>query len=71
MFFRIFHPRRSPGTRLEVKEKREKIERYMNLRSDIFECLNHGFLFPSSLVSGERYGRKILKKIPDVPSGET
>jgi len=37
----------------------------------IFQCLNRGFFFTSSLVSGEWFGRKILKKIPVVPSSKT
>jgi len=63
----IFHPYRSPGkSEKETRFEHSKIAPYINLRFDICECLNRGFFFTSTLVSEERYGRKILKKIPGV-----
>jgi len=58
--------RNETGSERETRFEHSKIERYINLSFDIFECLNHGIFFTSSLVSGERYRRKILKKIPAV-----
>jgi len=55
----------------ETRFEHSKMAPHMNLRFDIFECSNHGFFSTSSLVSAELYGRKILKKIPGVLSGET